>query len=280
MITQAQTRTPEDINPQYAMLADVWVEILGGNMHAGYWAGGDNASMEAATNRLTDMVIERLSVLPGQRVLDVGCGNGAPAVRVAQATKADVVSIDIGPHQLHLAKERVIAERLEYRITVQHAEVDDMPFANESFDAAWSSECLMHVPDWTESLRHIARVLRPGGRLVITDCVERAPVDSETRAFLDDYYATMHCRYNKLDEIPQLVRDAGLELVELTEIGEHILKRTMKAVDHGLRERAKDIEAKRGMPAEITDKIGKQGVRFSELPEAGYAVMVARKPLV
>jgi cyclopropane fatty-acyl-phospholipid synthase-like methyltransferase len=280
MITQAQTRTPEDINPQYAMLADVWVEILGGNMHAGYWTDGDDASMAAATNRLTDIVIERLNVLPGQRVLDVGCGSGAPAVRVVQATKADVVSIDIGGHQLHLAKERVIAEVLEDRITVQYADVNDMPFANESFDAAWSSECLVQMTDWTESLRHIARVLRPGGRLVVTDCVERAPVDSETRAFLDDYYATVHCRYSKLNEIPRLVRDAGLELAELTEIGDHILKRTMKAVGEGFRERAKEIEAATGIPPQITGKIGEQAVRFSELPEAGYMVMVARKPLV
>jgi avermectin B 5-O-methyltransferase len=280
MITQDETRMPHDINPRYAMLTDVWVEVLGGNMHAGYWTDGDDTSMAAATNRLTDLVIERLNVLPGQRVLDVGCGSGAPAVRVVQATKADVVSIDIGVHQLHLAKERVIAEVLEDRITVQYADVNEMPFANESFDAAWSSECLVHLTDWTESLRHIARVLRPGGRLVVTDCVERAPVDSETRAFLDDYYATMHCRYNKLNEIPRLVRDAGLELAELTEIGDHILKRTMKAVDDGFRERAKDIEAGTGIPAQITGKIGELAVRFSELPEAGYVVMVARKPLV
>lgn len=279
MTTQEEARTPGDINPQYATLTDVSVEILGGNMHVGYWTDADDdAPMDVATNRLTDLVIDKLNVRPGQRLLDVGCGNGAPAVRVVQAKQVEVVSIDIGAYQLQLAADRVHAEGLTDKITVQHADVNDMPFPAESFDAAWSSECLIHVPSWVESLRHIARVLRPGGRLVVTDCVERAPVDDETRAFLDNYYATVHCSYNKLNDIPQLVRDAGLELVELIEIGDHILRRTMKAVDDGFRERAKEIESKSGMPAEITEKIGEQAVRFSKLPEAGYAVVVARKP--
>jgi cyclopropane fatty-acyl-phospholipid synthase-like methyltransferase len=269
----------DDINPQYATLTDVSVEILGGNMHVGYWHDAeDDASMEVATARLTDLVIDKVDPLPGQRLLDVGCGNGAPAVRFVRTRQVEVTSIDIGAYQLQLAKERVTEEGLDDRITVQYADVNDMPFEPESFDHAWSSECLIHVPDWTTALRHIARVLRPGGRLVVTDCVERAPVDAETRAFLERYYASVHCRYNKLDEIPDLVRAAGLELVELLEIGDHILERTMQAVDDGFRERAKEIEQRSGMPADITSKIGEDALRFSRLPEAGYAVVVARKP--
>lgn len=269
----------DDINPQYATLTDASVEILGGNMHVGYWHDdADGASMEVATERLTDLVIDRVDPGPGQRLLDVGCGNGAPAVRMVRRRGVEVVSIDIGAYQLHLAKERVQAEGLDGTITVQYTDVNDMPFEDESFDHAWSSECLIHVPDWTVALRHIARVLRPGGRLVVTDCVERAPVDAATRKFLDDYYASVHCRYNKLDEIPGKVAAAGLELVELTEIGDHILRRTMKAVDDGFRARAEEIERTSGMPAEITARIGADAVRFSELPEAGYAIVVARKP--
>jgi cyclopropane fatty-acyl-phospholipid synthase-like methyltransferase len=274
MTTQA-----DDINPQYATLTDASIEILGGNMHVGYWHDtDDDASMEVATERITDMVIEHVNPQPGQRLLDVGCGNGAPAVRFVRTRGVEVVSIDIGAYQLQLAKERVQAEGLEDRITVQYADVNDMPFEAESFDHAWSSECLIHVPDWTESLRNIARVLKPGGRLVVTDCVERAPVDAETRAFLDNYFATVHCQYNKLDEIPGKVRAAGLELVDLIEIGDHILRRTMKAVDDGFKDKAREIEDRTGMPAEITEKIGAQAVTFSELPEAGYAIVVAQKP--
>jgi 27-O-demethylrifamycin SV methyltransferase len=153
-----------------------------------------------------------------------------------------------------------------------------MPFERESFDAAWSTGCLIHVPDWTEALRRIAGVLRPGGRLVIADCVERVPVDARGRAFLESHYATLNCRYNKLEEIPGKVRAAGFELLELTEIGEHVLERTMKAVDDGFRARAAEIERKSGLPARVIERLGQEAVRFSRLPEAGYAVVVARKP--
>jgi cyclopropane fatty-acyl-phospholipid synthase-like methyltransferase len=93
MTTQEEARTPGDINPQYATLTDVSVEILGGNMHVGYWTDdNDDAPMEVATNRLTDLVIDKLEVRPGQRLLDVGCGNGAPAVRVVRAKQVEVAS--------------------------------------------------------------------------------------------------------------------------------------------------------------------------------------------
>lgn len=281
MTTQEQdARTPDDINPQYATLTDASIEILGGTMHVGYWHDeNDDASMEEATLRLTDMVIDKVNPDAGQRLLDVGCGNGTPAVRMVQTRGVTVTSIDIGTYQLQLTNSRVEAEGLSDSITVQYGNVDEMSFPDESFDHAWSSECLIHVPNWSESLRNIARVLRPGGRLVVTDCVERAPVDSSTREFLDNYYSTVHCHYNKLDEIKSLVEAAGLELVELLEVGDHILKRTMRAVDDGFRERADAIEAKSGMPADVTSQIGADAVRFSELPEAGYAIVVAQKPV-
>jgi len=279
-MTTQEARTPDDINPQYATLTDASIEILGGTMHVGYWHDeNDDASMEEATQRLTDMVIDKVNPEPGQRLLDVGCGNGTPAVRMVQTRDVTVTSIDIGAYQLQLTNALVSSSGLSDKITVQYGNVDEMTFPDSSFDHAWSSECLIHVPNWTESLRNIARVLRPGGRLVVTDCVERAPVDAETRAFLDNYYATVHCHYNKLSEIKGQVEAAGLELVELLEVGDHILKRTMRAVDDGFRARAAAIEEKSGMPADVTSGIGADAVRFSELPEAGYAIVVAQKPL-
>jgi 27-O-demethylrifamycin SV methyltransferase len=141
----------------------------------------------------TDLVIEKLNVQAGQRLLNVGCGNGEQAVRMARASNVEVVGIEVDAYQLHLAKERVQEEGLDDRITVQYAEVNDMPFDDESFDQSWSMHCLSDVPDWTEALRNIARVLRPGGRLVVIDSVEPS-------------------------EIPARVRAAGLEFVELVEV--------------------------------------------------------------
>ncbi len=269
----------DDINPQYAALTEASIEILGGNMHVGYWENAeDTSSMAEATNRMTDMMLDRVDPKPGQRLLDVGCGNAAPAIRAVRTKGVSVTGIDIGAYQLKLAEAQVRAEGLADAITVQYTDVNAMPFEAESFDHAWSSECLIHVADWSKTLSRIAHVLKPGGRIVVADCVERAPVDGPTREFLDAYYASVRCRYNKLDEIPAMVEKAGLELVELVEIGDHILERTMQAVDDGFRAKAARIEADYGMPAETTEKIGVDAVRFSKIPESGYAIVVARKP--
>jgi cyclopropane fatty-acyl-phospholipid synthase-like methyltransferase len=59
------------------------------NLHLGYWDDLDSeVPFGAASDRLTDMVTERLKIEPGSRVLDVGCGVGGPGVRIARRTGA------------------------------------------------------------------------------------------------------------------------------------------------------------------------------------------------
>jgi SAM-dependent methyltransferase len=94
------------------------------------------------------------------RVLEVGCGWGELALKLGTELDADVVAIDLSPHMVKLARaEGVVADV---------ADVQDLPYADGAFDVAVAAWMLYHVPDRDRAVSELARVLRPGGRLVAT----------------------------------------------------------------------------------------------------------------
>ena len=99
------------------------------------------------------------AVLEGgpRRVLEVGCGPGEAAEQIA-ASGVEVEAIDISERMVELARERGVDARV--------GDVQELPFKDESFDAAFAGWMLYHVPDVERGIAELARVLRPGGRLV------------------------------------------------------------------------------------------------------------------
>ena len=93
-----------------------------------------------------------------RRVLEVGCGWGELAEWIARDTGAEVVAVDLSPRMVELARER--------GVDAQVADVQELPFGDGEFDLVVAAWMLYHVPDLDRGIRELARVLRPGGRLV------------------------------------------------------------------------------------------------------------------
>lgn len=93
------------------------------------------------------------------RILEVGCGTGAFAARLRQALpEAALVATDQSERMVEVTSQRGIPGRV--------ADVEDLPFDDDSFDAVAAMWMLYHVPHLDRALAEIARVLRPGGLLV------------------------------------------------------------------------------------------------------------------
>lgn len=105
-----------------------------------------------------DAAFDVISKLDPRRVLEVGCGMGTFAERVARETRAEVVATDLSPRMVELARERGLDARV--------ANVESLPFADGEFDCAVANAMLYHVEHLDRALSELARVLEPGGRLV------------------------------------------------------------------------------------------------------------------
>lgn len=99
---------------------------------------------------------------PGERILDVAAGTGTSSVPLDKAG-AQVVASDPSPGMLAAGRRR------HPHLTFAYADALDLPFANASFDAVTISFGLRNIGDTERALREMARVCRPGGRLVICE---------------------------------------------------------------------------------------------------------------
>jgi SAM-dependent methyltransferase len=110
-------------------------------------------------------VLAQLKIGPGTRLLDIGCGSGY-AARMAAALGATVTGIDITPELLAIARERVPGA--DFRA----GGMDDLPFADGSFDAAVGFNAFPFADDPARAVAEAARVVRPGGLVAATTFAE------------------------------------------------------------------------------------------------------------
>jgi SAM-dependent methyltransferase len=112
-------------------------------------------------------VLKRTELKPGQRVLDLGVGTGAVALSCAPRVAPDghVIGVDISPEMLALARGRAARAGLA-NVSFAEGRAEAMPVDSSSQDTVLASLSLMYVIDRAAAAREVARVLKPGGRLV------------------------------------------------------------------------------------------------------------------
>ncbi|MCC7372662.1 MAG: class I SAM-dependent methyltransferase [Chloroflexi bacterium] len=108
---------------------------------------------------------EVLDIVPGEQVVDVGCGPGGIHVQLSRAG-AQVTGIDASPGMV--AEARAQAEQEGLNVQVRVGDAERLPFADGQFDAALCCHMLYHVPDIRAALTELRRVLRRGGRVLIS----------------------------------------------------------------------------------------------------------------
>ena len=126
------------------------------------WASGDFAVVGTTLQIVGESLAEAVDIRAGERVLDVAAGNGNATLAAARRF-ADVMSTDYVPSLLDKGRERASAEGLA--VQFETADVENLPFADASFDVVLSTYGCMFAPDHARTASEMMRVLRPGGRI-------------------------------------------------------------------------------------------------------------------
>lgn len=175
------------------------------------WTG---STLGEITESLEDRLLGKLTGdVSGLRILEIGCGEGRLSIdlrkRGAIVTGADA-SADM------LAAARANAAAADSSVDFVRAEATHLPFADASFDLVFAKTVLCFVGEADDMFRDMARVLRPGGRLVIGELHKWSSwaAQRRTRAWLGSSL-WRRGRFRTADELRRLASDAGLKVEAL-----------------------------------------------------------------
>src|SRR5262249_29968498 len=112
-----------------------------------------------------------LPLRPGDRILDLACGDGTYSRWLAECLGAGggVLALDRSPAFLELARKAMPPHFLGHRVGLVQADIDRLPLRDGSFDLVWCAQSLYSLPDPVEALRRMARAARPGGIVAVLE---------------------------------------------------------------------------------------------------------------
>src|SRR5271154_3915139 len=157
-------------------------------------------------------------VRPGDRVLDIGCGEGVFAIELARAG-AEVLGIDVAEEPLRRARARY--PELDLRLVDGEGPWE---LADASFDVIWAGEVIEHVADTAAWLSEVRRVLRSGGRLLMSTPahgrLDLMRLALSTRAFAEHFDPLGdHLRFYSRQTLARLINDFGFDGIEVSGAG-------------------------------------------------------------
>jgi SAM-dependent methyltransferase len=202
--------------PGVALVDETGTQVFGGALYEG--ADTDGAPGDALSASLGCGVPTAVADLrPGETVLDLGSGAGADALisarRVAPAGTA--IGLDMTDEMLDLARANAAAAGVT-NVEFRKGYIEEIPLPDASVDVVISN-CVINLSgDKAAVLREAARVLRPGGRLAVSDVIADREMDEQTRADMAQWTGCIAGALTH-DEFERALRGAGLEDIEIRE---------------------------------------------------------------
>lgn len=173
------------------------------------------------------------SLQPGQTVLDLGSGGGIDCFLAGRKVGASghVIGVDMTPEMIDRARQnkaRLDAENVEFRL----GEIEYLPVADQTVDVVISNCVINLSTDKTRVIEEIYRVLKPGGRIAVSDIVTQGSLPGE---LMEDLTAWAGCISGALDvnEYVSIIEKAGFKKVEVRPVffDDDMVKEAEKSLD-------------------------------------------------
>ena len=158
----------------------------------------------ALTGRLAQVV----GVTAENRILDIACGKGTTAFFLAGEYHCQVTGIDMSSQMISFCMDKAARQQKD-RVTFLLGDAENLPFHEDSFDTVISECSFSLLPDKKRAARGFWRVLKPGGKLVITDFIVRGEADSAMRSQISSVCCLAGAC--KLEEYINILERAGFE---------------------------------------------------------------------
>jgi ubiquinone/menaquinone biosynthesis C-methylase UbiE len=213
--------------PESAVAARIWSTVFGDEYPA------ELAPFSFTTRSELARIARSLEVGADGLLVDIGSGRGGPGLWVAATTGASYLAVDIAADGLAAVTRRAAALGLADRVRTALGSFDSLPLADGEADAVMSIDALLFAPDKAAAAVELARVLRPGGRLVVTTW---------------DYHSQPAGRPAQVADHRPLLVDAGFDVLAYDDTPDW--EQRQRAIDRLLVESVEELAAEQGAPVD------------------------------
>src|ERR1035438_10225671 len=234
-------------------------------------------SFHPGGQRLTARLGEHLGLGPGSRVLDVASGKGESAIFLARQFGCEVVGVDFGPQSVREANSRAEAAQCDRLVRFVVGDAEHLDFPDAVFDAVICECAFCTFPDKRAAASEFARVVRPGGRLGMSDLTRSGPLPKDLEGLLSWIACIADAR--PVEEYAGYMEAAGFDVT------------TIEPHNNALAEMARDVRG-RLLGIELMVKLKKLDLAGADFEQAkrlaraaataiqqgllGYSLLVAR----
>lgn len=203
-----------------------------GAIHRTVWAPGV-ADETAAFHYVDDVVADLIQgVTPAAgpaHVVDLGCGVGASLAYLAHRLPIRGTGVTVSPVQARLAADRLREAGVSDRVVVREGDFTSLPADIEAADLAFAIESFVHAPDPARFFAECARLVRPGGLLIVCDDVRRPGGGAEADRVVDAFREGWHVNtLATADELRALAAAAGFTHVSTQDLSPYLELRRMR----------------------------------------------------
>lgn len=204
----------------------------------------EHDTLEEAQNRKFALLQRWLDIKPDETVLDIGCGWGSNLLYLAENTRGRFHGVTLSQAQAELARARARDLGVSDRVKVDVCHVDDLELPAESVDAVIFSGSIVHMHDRAGTHEFVGRILRPGGRLLISDCYFPAKVRGNRDSAATHYIfvtALGYCRLVNLHEELAMIEKSGLDIARIEDMTDSYVLTLKRWIDN-IRARRAEID--------------------------------------
>ena len=208
----------------HKLYLDFWGNYDNLALHMGYYEdNGKEISHEESLLKLNEIVSDTAKLRKGDLVLDAGCGAGGSSIWWAKNKGCKVKGISLVDDEIVLAKKVSEDKKIDNMVSFETMDITNLKFDKESFDVVIAIESLCYVIDKYNFLKEAFRVLKKGGRLVISDYFSRDDLSSA----YETYLLTKVCKKScidlcSLDRISLLLQLAGYSDIGVKNVSKNV----------------------------------------------------------